>query len=116
MIFWKIAKQKQSKSDKKKNEKKQDKEIEKDHELYLRKEIWDSFLERQIWHLGLVVLKHRKAAKAWHLRYMLMTRLSGIEEFIKQQKRQQTQSKLTTITLEDKDDNISDDEGAGKSN
>lgn len=28
----------------------------------------DLYLTAELWHLGLVVLKHRKAAKAWSLR------------------------------------------------
>lgn len=39
-------------------------------------------MRRQLWHLGLVVLKMRKAAKAWHVRYELMKRFDAVERFV----------------------------------
>jgi len=51
-------------------------------EDYLRVVYLDKFLQKQIWHLGLVVLKLRKAAKAWHIRYELMKKLSSVERFL----------------------------------
>jgi len=51
-------------------------------EDYLRVVYLDTFLQKQIWHLGLVVLKLRKAAKAWHIRYELMKKLSSVERFL----------------------------------
>ena len=42
----------------------------------------DNFLRKQLWHLGLVVLKLRKAAKAWYLRFDLIKRLSAVERFL----------------------------------
>ena len=47
--------------------------------------MWDDFVKEQMWHLGLVVLKDRKAAKAWSLRYKLLTKLSAVEQFLSTQ-------------------------------
>jgi len=35
-----------------------------------------------MWHLGLVCLKMRKAAKAWHIRLELIKKLSAVERFV----------------------------------
>jgi len=51
-------------------------------EVFFRKETLDNYLKRQLWHLGLVVLKHRKAAKAWHIRFELIKKLSAVERFV----------------------------------
>lgn len=51
-------------------------------EIFLRKETLDIYMRRQLWHLGLVVLKMRKAAKAWHIRYEMMKRLDAVERFV----------------------------------
>ena len=51
-------------------------------EVFLRRETLDSFVKAQLWHLGLVVLKMRKAAKEWHIRFDLIKRLSATEKFI----------------------------------
>ena len=51
-------------------------------EDYLRIVYMDNFLKRQLWHLGLVVLKLRKAAKAWHIRFELIKKLSIVERFL----------------------------------
>ena len=32
---------------------------------YSNKEIWDNYLYKQLWLLGLVCLKHKEASKAW---------------------------------------------------
>ena len=39
-----------------------------------------------MWHLGLVVLKHRKAAKAWSLRFEILCSLSKVQKFLKDPK------------------------------
>ena len=51
-------------------------------EVFFRKETLDNYLKRQLWHLGLVVLKHRKVAKAWHIRFELIKKLSAVERFV----------------------------------
>ena len=51
-------------------------------EDYHRIVYMDNYLKRQLWHLGLVVLKLRKAAKAWHIRFELIKKLSVVERFL----------------------------------
>ena len=53
-----------------------------EEEMYLRKITLDSFLRKQLWHIGLVVLKLRKAAKAWHLRLEMIKKFSSVDRFI----------------------------------
>lgn len=53
-----------------------------EEEIYLRKVTLDNYIRRQLWHLGLVVLKLRKAAKAWHVRYEMIKKLSSADKFI----------------------------------
>ena len=57
-------------------------------EVFIRKETLDSYLRQQIWHLGLVCLKMRKAAKAWHIRLELIKKLSAVERFVLNRTRQ----------------------------
>ena len=51
-------------------------------EIDLRKVTLDLFIKAQLWHLGLVVLKQRKAAKAWHLRFELIKMLHAVDKFV----------------------------------
>ena len=51
-------------------------------EKFLRLETNDRYLRQQLWQLGLVVLKQRKAAKAWHLRFELIKRMSAVHSFV----------------------------------
>ena len=53
-----------------------------EEEIYLRKVTLDNYIRRQMWHLGLVVLKLRKAAKAWHVRFEIIKRFSSVDRFI----------------------------------
>ena len=53
-----------------------------EEEVYLRKVTLDAYLRKQLWHSGLVVLKLRKAAKAWHVRYEIIKKLSSVDRFI----------------------------------
>ena len=46
--------------------------------MYQNKDIWDNYLEKQLWHLGLVVLKHKKAAKVWQIRFELVLQFSAV--------------------------------------
>lgn len=63
----------------------------------------DRFLEEQIWHLGLVVFQHRKATKAWSIRYDLLKELSKVRRFLRDPK------------IYEDADNIFEDEEAIKS-
>ena len=47
------------------------------------KDMWDDYLCKELWHLGLVLLKHKKAAKAWYIRYELILQLSAVTKFRK---------------------------------
>ena len=47
------------------------------------KEAWDKYISKEMWHLGLVLLKHKKAAKAWNVRFELMLQYSAIIKFNK---------------------------------
>jgi len=42
----------------------------------------DKFYRQELWHLGLVVLKHKHAAKAWSVRLDLITKLHKVKRFL----------------------------------
>ena len=39
---------------------------------YSNKEIWDNYLCKQLWHLGLVLLRHKEPSKIWQIRFELI--------------------------------------------
>ena len=68
------------------------------------KEIWDNYLCKELWHLGLVALKHKKAAKVWNLRFEFIMQFSAVAKFNKS-----SESKMDNdVVYEDQDDPVPD--------
>jgi len=45
------------------------------------RDMLDEFIIRELKHLAMVLLKHRKAAKAWSLRFDLLCKLKAFKKF-----------------------------------
>ena len=68
------------------------------------KELWDNYICKELWHLGLVVLKHKKAAKVWNLRFEFILQFSAVAKFNKS-----SESKMENdVVFEDEDDPVSE--------